>query len=30
MFNPESENLTEITANLKVSFHIMTKGDEQI
>jgi len=30
MFNPESEDISEITANLRVSFHIMTKGDEQI
>jgi hypothetical protein len=30
MFNPESDDLTQITANLKVSIHIMGKGDEQI
>ena len=30
MFNPESDDLTQITANLKVSIHVMGKGDEQI
>jgi len=28
MFNPESDDFTQITANLKVSIHIMGKNDE--